>query len=163
MRISVSCWGDFRISDLSRPGAYVAVLAILCLGTALTGCSGPAGSGSMAGAEDHETSPVSRETVADWDDVEPAIRVALGQTELVLASVHRPSPGRIEARLRSSGDEPALLVITGPESAQADPVTMTLTCTVGRFGDPAREARVVALVIARLQSLKGVEFAPLGG
>ncbi|MDQ7012920.1 MAG: hypothetical protein Q9O74_03370 [Planctomycetota bacterium] len=104
------------------------------------------------------TSPVTVRTVADWNDVEPAIGVALGRTELVKVRLERPTPDRIEVRLRSSRDEPGLLVVTRT-AAGGDPVPMTLTCTIGRFGDPAREQQLIVYVVERLEQLKGVEFA----
>jgi len=119
---------------------------------------------------------VTVRTVADWDDVEPAIGVALGRTELVKVRIERPTPDRIEVRLRSSKDEPGLLVVTREAAVAAtiddraaepaadriaESVPMTLTCTVGRFGDPAREQQLLAYVVERLEQLKGVEFSPV--
>lgn len=101
-------------------------------------------------------------TVADWDDLHAAVGFALSRTEQVRVSVLRPSEDRVEFRLRSSRDEPGLLVATREDEwCGGDPVTMTLTCTVGRFGDPAREHQFLALVVERLEQLRGVDVAPI--
>ena len=142
-------------------------MAFLGPGLVFTGCEmegggGPSSFGRVSsGSVLRETAiPASIRTLADWDDVEPAIGVALGRTELVKVGIERPTPDRIEVRLLSSQDEPGLLVVAR-EAAGPDPVPMTLTCTVGRFGDPAREGQLIAYVVERLEQLRGVEFAPV--
>ena len=159
MRNQDSCWGSFRLSGV----AQAALLLVLWgSGPALTGCSGPGERRTSPAAGHGVTSPVRVETVADWDDVEAAVSVALRRTELVLAAARRPEEGRMEFRLRSSRDEPGLLVVTrGVATGDGGPVPMTLTCSVGRFGDVRSEQQLLAFVVERLTQLRGVEVAPI--
>jgi len=162
MRNPVSCWGSFRISGVGRR-LWVCLVVALVPGSVFWGCSGPTeGVQRASAAATTAASPVQMVTVADWDDLHAAVGFALRRTELVRVSVVRPSEDRVEFRLRSSRDEPALLVATRPDGwSGGDPVTMTLTCTVGRFGDPAHEHRFLTLVVERLEQLRGVEVAPI--
>ena len=162
MRNPVSCWGSFRISGVAR-GLCLCLVVSLVPGAVFWGCSGPSqGVQPARGVAPSATSPVQTTIVADWDDLQAAVGFALSRTELVRVSVFRPTEDRVEFRLRSSRDEPGLLVATREDEwCGGDPVTMTLTCTVGRFGDPAREQQFLELVAERLGQLRGVEVAPI--
>lgn len=162
MRSSVSCWGSFRISGVAR-GLRVCLVVSLVPGSLLSGCSGPSDRLQPAGlGATTSASPVQMTTDADWDDLQAAVGFALARTELVRVSVTRPTDDRVEFGLRSSRDEPGLLVATREEGwSGGDPVLITLTCTIGRFGDPAREQRFLTLVVERLEQLQGVEIAPI--
>lgn len=162
MRNPVSCWGSFRISGVAR-GLWLWLAVSLVPGAVFLGCSGPAQGVQLApGVAPSVTSPVQLTTVADWDDLQAAVGFALSRTELVRVSVLRPTEDRVEFRLRSSRDEPALLVAAREDGWRGgDPVSITLTCTVGRFGDPAREQQFLELVAERLGQLRGVEVAPI--
>ena len=99
---------------------------------------------------------------ADWADVEAAVTVALGKSELVKVRLERPDPSRLVYTLRTSRDEPATLTIDRLDGLEtADPVRMRLGCRVGRFGDTPREGMFLSLVAERLEQLRGVEVAPL--
>lgn len=128
----------------------------------LTGCAGrPTGGANTPLTVLRAESPVEVETVADWNDVEPAVAVALGRTELVKAGTTQRTPTRLEIVLRSSRDEPGLLTVSREDADAPDPVRMKLTCRVGRFGDPEQEREFLALVVERLGQLKGVDIAPV--
>jgi hypothetical protein len=99
---------------------------------------------------------------ADWDDIEAAVAGALGKSELVRVRLDRPDPARLVYTLRTSRDEPAVLAVTRLDApGSPDPVRLGLTCSVGRFGDAAREREFLGLVTARLEQLRGVEVAPM--
>ncbi len=148
---------------VARVGAAGVGVAVFGL-AAVAGCSSD--SASFAGKSVVEVGVEAGESVirvdADWVDVEAAVAVALGKSELVKVRLERPDPSRLIYTLRTSRDEPATLTIDrldGPETA--DPVRMRLACRVGRFGDTLREEVFLALVAARLEQLRGVEVAPL--
>lgn len=136
---------------------------MLGTGAVSTGCAG-SGKDTLSdrGTSQALRSPVRTEAVADWNDVEAAVTAALGRTDLVMVRVERPADDRVEFSLWSARDEPGQLVVTrGPRTEGDEAVPLELVCTVGRFGDPSREAELLALVVHRLGQLKGVEVAPL--
>lgn len=122
------------------------------------GCgSGPGGSGGGLRADAQR-----RMASGDWDDVSAAVAVSLSVAELVLVSTEDPEPTRRVFHLRSSRDEPAELVVERLSPVGApDPVELRLSCTVGRFGDAARERAVLGRVAERLGQLRGVEVSPI--
>lgn len=102
------------------------------------------------------------EVSADWDDIEAAVAGALTQSELVRVRLDRPDSGRLVYTLRTSRDEPAVLTIARLDTpGVSDPIRLGLACSVGRFGDAAREREFLGLVAARLEQLRGVAVAPL--
>jgi hypothetical protein len=102
------------------------------------------------------------QSLADWDDVRASVGAALGGSELVLVRLDAPEPDRLVYTLRTSRDEPASLTVQRLDPPGApDPVRLALTCSVGRFGDAAREREFLLLVAERLEQLKGVEVAPI--
>jgi hypothetical protein len=142
----------------SGPGGLRAALLGAFLAATLAACSSTAPRTRLPA---DASSPHQVQTNADWDDLEPAVALALGRTELVRLRIDRPEPGRVEFVLRSSRDEPARLTaerLAPPDTP--DPVDIRLTCTVGRFGDPARERQFLDLIVRRLTQLRGVETAP---
>ncbi len=124
----------------------------------LGGCAGQGGGApprTLPGA-------VATEVSGDWDDIEAAVTGALGQSELVGVRLDRSDPARLVYTLRTSRDEPAVLAIARLDApGSPDPVRLGLACSVGRFGDAAREREFLGLVTARLEQLRGVEVAPL--
>lgn len=127
-------------------------------GVGPVGCSGQGAAAPpspLAGAAAAEVS-------ADWDDIEAAVAGALGQSELVGVRLDRSDPDRLVYTLRTRRDEPAVLAVTRLDSpGSPDPVRLGLACSVGRFGDAAREREFLGLVAARLEQLRGVAVAPL--
>lgn len=153
-----------RLIRRSTRGLWLSGLplaALLALAMPLAGCAGDAVPPEPRLPQDAE-SPQRAEVVADWDDVQAAVTVALNRTELVKVSAQGPTADSFEVRLRSSLDEPGLLTVRrAAPPGQPDPVPITLTARVGRFGDPPRERQFLDLIVRRLGQLRGVETAPL--
>jgi hypothetical protein len=102
------------------------------------------------------------ELSADWNDVASAVGVGLGQVGIAPVRVDRSDPSRAVYTLRTARDEPGELTLERlAEPAAADPVAIAITCSIGRFGDPTREADVIQSVARRLEQLRGVEIAPI--
>jgi hypothetical protein len=102
-----------------------------------------------------------REVVADWDDVDAAVEVALHHVQM--AKDHEEvSPDELERRyyLVTITDEPALLTLRRKD-IEDGPQMIMLEASVGRFGDPGREAGLVRAVRHRLKALAGVTHAPV--
>ncbi|MBK7406185.1 MAG: hypothetical protein IPJ41_16665 [Phycisphaerales bacterium] len=103
-----------------------------------------------------------KEASGDWDDISAAVAVSLSVSELVLVATESPDAGHRVYRLRSARDEPGVLVVERLSPAdEGDPVLLRLSCSVGRFGDPARERAVLERVSTRLGQLRGVEVSPI--
>ncbi|MBX3359210.1 MAG: hypothetical protein KF745_12375 [Phycisphaeraceae bacterium] len=109
---------------------------------------------------------------ADWYDLDAALLVTAPSIEAAVEAASEPDTNPRLFSLRTIAGEPATLEITaepGPEPlpfprAPADsipPVTMTMRCTVGLMGDPAREKKLLEALAARLRELRGRDFAPL--
>lgn len=148
-----------RLHPASAPGWGLIALAALLL---QPGCAAPPPRPSPQPAREPAHGPSTAGARADWDDIEASVTAALSKTELVFVRLTAPEPGRLVYTLRTSRDEPASLTVErlDPPGVQ-DPVGLSLTCTVGRFGDPAREREFLDLVIKRLRQLRDVEVAPL--
>ncbi len=106
----------------------------------------------------------------DWDDIDAAIDVGATEAEMAVLSADLPTGGRRIIRLKTVQDQPVILVIdragdpqgaagAGPGGASEGEITMR--CTVGRFGDPAREARLLKALSHRLKALWKVQTRPL--
>lgn len=105
----------------------------------------------------------------DWDDVEAAVQVAAGRSEMGIVKVLGTQLNPAEAakvptrrcvfELRTSGDEPATLEFRA--ASTADPGDIVATAHVGRYGDRVREEHLLAEVRRRLEDLAGVDWAPI--
>jgi hypothetical protein len=110
------------------------------------------------------TEPEQVRFVADWDDLVAAADLAAERTELAIVSSSDPS-GRSCMRefiLRGVSGETATLVVERPEpctESQAQPLTVSIR--IGRFGEPAREARFIREFRERLEALCGRDYAPI--
>jgi hypothetical protein len=100
--------------------------------------------------------PGARVVVADWDDVDAAVEVAVKRSEVGLAGPARREEGRVVFPIRTISDEAGELVVTRGEGDR-----VTVEASIGRFGDAAWESRVVGAVARRLRELGGVEWAPV--
>lgn len=122
--------------------------------------------GCSSGQASESASPLARaasvDTSADWDDVGAAVAAALSESELVEVRADRSDPARLVDTLRTSRDEPAVLTVERlDEPDSSGPVRLRVTCSIGRFGDPEREREFIALIVDRLERLRGVEVAPI--
>jgi hypothetical protein len=90
----------------------------------------------------------------DWDDVRVAAGVGVGAIEASILDT-TASDEEIRFDLVTIRSEPGLLTVrrAGPDSVRA-------TASVGRFGDPAREQRLLHAFARRLEQLHGVDYAP---
>lgn len=107
--------------------------------------------------------------VADWNDIDAAIDVAGEALEMAVLSSNRPEePSRI-IRLKTVQDQSVIVVVErepepptpqpGPDDGEG--VLMILRSTVGRFGDGARERKLLGALGKRLEELRGVEVRRL--
>lgn len=100
---------------------------------------------------------------ADWDDLEAALAVGLPAAEVSPLGPPVHTADRLDLDIRAVTGERGRFTATrlDPPSADADPVSMRLTCRIGPLGDPQRERRLLRAVADRLTQLKGVDWAPL--
>lgn len=133
-------------------GVSVALAGLL---GAASGCSSGSATTALI-----ETSPVpdgSRaEIPGDWDDVEAAVIIGAERAEMALVSTDDQDPERLAFDLVTVGGEPVRLT-----AARAGEGRIALEARVGRFGDPARERRLLSAVAARLRALFGRDYAPV--
>mgnify|MGYP001493823331 CR=1 FL=1 len=156
-----------RVSGFSYAAARVIVLGLAAL---TGGCAGPStGDGLLA------TRGETAMVIADWNDVDAAVEHGALTSEMAIVERLPPEPDRRVFRLRTIGDEPAVLIVTRATAPRSDrgvdgvgsttgvggPEGMKLEARVGRFGDRAKEERLVNAVRARLGRLPGVDYAPL--
>lgn len=91
----------------------------------------------------------------------------LPKVDLALVRIIEDGERRRVYECASLFDEPALIVAERGEVPRADalgrepPGPITISASIGRFGDKAREDRIVALVMKRLRDLAGVPYAPV--
>lgn len=100
----------------------------------------------------------------DWDDIDAAAEMGTWWAECVWVGwPESPSPIERVYTLRHISDARGTLTVRrAPADAErVENIDITLSCTMGRFGEPALERDVVAKTARRLAELRGVEFAPL--
>lgn len=78
------------------------------------------------------------------------------RAEMALVSTDKPGTERMAFELVTVGGEPVRLT-----AARAGEGRVVLEARVGRFGDPARERRLLSAVAARLRALFGRDYAPV--
>ncbi|MBM4108340.1 MAG: hypothetical protein FJ255_05935 [Phycisphaerae bacterium] len=115
----------------------------------LVGCGSAPGPGPVLGGD-----PFVATAAGDWEDVDAAVSLAVGEAEVAVVERLAPAPGRIEFRLLSAGEEPGLLVVERRGDG------LSLEARVGRWGRPETERRLIERVARRLARLRGVEAAP---
>jgi hypothetical protein len=104
-----------------------------------------------------------------YRDLEPAISYAVGRNEMAVVDHLQPpdQPGLHVYKLVTVGDEPAELRIQMPEGADPRSVSgpparpLSIEASVGRFGDPVREQRLVRSLRSRLRALEKDGVAPI--
>ena len=101
------------------------------------------------------------EVVANWNDADAAVEVALHQVQMALEH-EEISPDELERRyyLVTITDEPAQLTLRR-QTVEPGPQPITFEASVGRFGDPARESRLIRAVRHRMKVLVGKTHAPV--
>lgn len=99
--------------------------------------------------------PGPRTVLADWNDVDAAVEVAVKKAEVALDGPARREARRVVYRIRTVSDEPGELVVE-----RSDGDVLTVSASIGRFGEgKEQEARLVGAVVRRLKQLRGVEHA----
>lgn len=109
--------------------------------------------------------------VADWDDLEAAAWAAAPRSELTVLHIRHPDDLTQEIELLSARDEVGLLIArreplppTEPRGSplrRGEGVAISLEFSLGHFGDPAREWAFLTDLVDRLESLRGVDYAPI--
>jgi hypothetical protein len=141
--------------------AWIPALSLAATTPGLVGCRATAPGRIVADDFGDQSQLV---IMADWDDVEGSVAVALGQAEVASDGLET-SEDSYTYRLRSVGAIPGTLWITRAPGAPPDkPIPVTLRCRFGHFRDAAdrqRERRVIDRVAARLRDLAGRDYAPI--
>lgn len=108
--------------------------------------------------------------LGDWADLTPAVDAACTPNELAIESIADPGPfERVFTFRLLSGESGSLRARavgkpadqTLPGGSIQSPTPIELHATLGFFGMPDREARLVRDVRRRLEQLSGVDVAPL--
>ncbi|MEM1184628.1 MAG: hypothetical protein AAGI53_06450 [Planctomycetota bacterium] len=172
-----------RNSTRTPFGSRLGLLSAILAGLALSGCAGkpsPLGEASRS----LDVDGVVRVIVADWDDLDAAVEVALTRCEL--ASLDRDTSTRAIERQDGYSDQgypdevetvltwtlstrdgrPGVLEATRSivdASGLGRDNEITLRVRIGTFGTPSEEACVSDEVTARLEALRGLTVAPLDG
>lgn len=124
----------------------LAVFAVMCVAA----CAG-------VPAEPAQAITLSKSASGDWDDVDAAMDVGVSAAEMAIVNSSTSPDGSTRLyELRTVTDEPAWLKAQRGEDGR-----VSLGARVGRFGDAAREQKLVESVAARLKALYGVDWAPV--
>jgi len=100
---------------------------------------------------------ISRLGAGDWDDIDAAVDAGMTAAEVARVDASTSPDGLTRTyELRTITDEPAWLVARREESGRVG-----LGASVGRFGNPEHEAKLVRGVAERLRVLFGVDWAPI--
>lgn len=127
---------------------------IVLLATLVPGCTstGPRHSDRV------ESGPVT--VTGDWDDVEASLSAVIGEVEMaILSQTNLPDEQAFE--LLSVGDEPGFVYARRRPEAGTDLIPITLSCSLGFFGDPLAERALVSAMATRLKDLAGVGARPI--
>lgn len=84
--------------------------------------------------------------------------VAVDAIDAVVVTSTLDGPERVIFELKTVRNEDGRLSAT--KAPASDPDRVQLEATIGRFGDVGREHRLLDAIAARLQQLRGVDFAP---
>ncbi len=104
-------------------------------------------------------SPRTASIVADWNDVDAAVEVGVPNAEMAVLLDETPSLDERVFYVKTITDERGSLRVW---RTSHEPTTeIKMEARVGLFGEPEKEAKVLAAVCARLLELKGVEWAPV--
>ncbi len=106
------------------------------------------------------SAPFQLTVIGDWNDVEASLFAVIGKAEMaILSKTDRPNEQVYE--LLSVGDEPGFVYARRQPGDKDDLIPITLSCSLGFFGDPAGEKDMVSGMAARLNDLAGVGARPI--
>jgi len=142
-------------SRWAHRGACVGAAAVSAL---LLGCGSTASEGARFIGPNFG-SPRTASIVADWNDVDAAVEVGVPRAEMAVIFDETPSPDERVFSVKDIADERGTLRIWRT-SGDATP-EIKLEARVGLFGEPEKERKLLECVCARLEELKGVEWAPV--
>lgn len=98
----------------------------------------------------------------DWNDINAAAEIGSAQAESVwVGSPKDVSPTERVFQLAHISGARGTLTVTRADAEHAEDILITLVCTMGRFGEPALERKIIEGTARRLEELRGVEFAPI--
>ncbi len=148
---------DARFYRLFASCMVISVSISLIVGSALTGCTS---SGAAPSIRDRR-GPAQLRIEADWDDVDAAVEVGVGQAEAVV--VHsEPSPDGLAKGYQLkhvSGVTGVLTARIAPDGK--DPQPISFTCTMGAMENGGLAQTILDRIGRRLKDLKGKEVAPI--
>lgn len=160
------CWHWRCAGPAGVIAAAVALPGAGCSGGAASFAGSRAGSSAAVADLGANAEPTVVRVTADWNDINASVDWAVGEAELAVVDSNAAHAATREFVLRSSHDEPGTLVITRsdsapPPGADEPPTAMTISCSIGRFGNRQTEERFLRALVKRLAALRGVEFRPL--
>lgn len=101
-----------------------------------------------------------RVMIGDWDDVPVAVRYGLGQLGMASLRHGLAEDGAMVWSIRTAGDEPGIVKVWQDGQTSDGFTKIHMRATIGRFGDVAREKKLLRAISRRIRQLKGVEVAP---
>lgn len=141
---------------MGRSGVHICLVSAWFVGAGIpVGCSLPGCSKPLW----NEQGPPVREVVADWEDVDAAVELAVRRVEMGLVKGRSTPEERIYS-IRTEGDEPVELRVRRLDMNATDPQPLRIEARVGRFGNEKREGQLAGAVVRRLTQLRGVDHAP---
>jgi hypothetical protein len=123
----------------------------------IVGCATP----EPIPASERFTASTPVKVVGDFDDIESAVRIGASQSEMAILETRRPSATVYEFDLLTITDEPARLRVEQDAEVGSGVASLTLSASVGRFGNRPWEERLIGRIARRLEALHGVDVAPL--
>ncbi len=138
-----------------RPAIILCLLALLSIG----GCAG-----SLPNTQPDQNPNVwtSEEGPGDWNDVQAALVVGLGEAYLTSESSQSPEPGVVEVHAVDLLDRRFVIRVERGEGLTGGSVRITVRARGAPFRVPKTEQRVVEETLRRLGELAGVDVAPIG-
>lgn len=132
--------------------------AVLILAALLTGCA-PA----RPVAPDPAMGPATLEIYAEWRHIEPSMQIAVRRAEMAITD-RQTAPATKRFELQSVRDESGWLVVTplvDEPFPHDEPIPMRVETSIGLFGNPSAERRLLRALTDRLDQLRGREWAPV--
>ena len=148
---------DARFVRLFALCVVFSVLIYPVVGMSLMSC---ASRGAAPAIREHR-GPAQLRIEADWDDVDAAVEVGVGQAEGVV--VHsEPSPDGMQRGYQLKHVSGVTGVLTARVEAEGkDPRPIVFTCTMGAMDNGGLAQRILDRIAVRLKDLKGKEVAPI--
>ncbi len=126
------------------------------MGAILAGCATSATTSTR-----DRRGPAALTVQGDWDDVDAAVEVGVGQGEAaVVRSQAAPDGLQRRYELKHVSGLTGVLNVRA-ESDGKDPRPIALSCTMGAMESGGLSHRIIERVARRLTDLKGLEVAPI--